>query len=253
MNVSDSGSGKTGSLACLVDAGFNLRILDFDNGAKVLRGYVKDKSKLANVHKVDDLQDDMQLVAGRVGIKKAAAFQRAMDALDKGGKDYWGESGAHIGPLKTWTRKDILLLDSLTFAGRSSLLMVMQANAAAMKAPEIQHYGTAMENIERLLGQITGGGMPCHCIVNTHLTMTNGSSRPLPSALGDKLPGKVGRYFNTVVSLSVTGGQRTFKTKVDGLFACKTEVPLPETLPIDTGWKTIFEALTDKKLEDLLA
>jgi hypothetical protein len=32
MLAADSGSGKTGALACLVDAGFNLRILDFDNG-----------------------------------------------------------------------------------------------------------------------------------------------------------------------------------------------------------------------------
>jgi Tfp pilus assembly pilus retraction ATPase PilT len=34
--AADSGSGKTGSLASLVDAGFNLRILDFDNGLSVL-------------------------------------------------------------------------------------------------------------------------------------------------------------------------------------------------------------------------
>src|SRR5262245_15751421 len=82
MLAADSGSGKTGALAPLVDAGFKLRILDFDNGLSVLKGYVKDKSKLANVHYVDKLQDEMKLLAGRIGIKKAPAFQRAMDALD---------------------------------------------------------------------------------------------------------------------------------------------------------------------------
>ena len=68
MVASDSGSGKTGALASLVDAGFNLRILDFDNGLSVLKGFVKDKSKLANVHYVDKLQDDLKLVAGRLGV-----------------------------------------------------------------------------------------------------------------------------------------------------------------------------------------
>ena len=46
MIAADSGSGKTGSLAALVEAGFNVRVLDFDNGLSVLKGYTKDKSKL---------------------------------------------------------------------------------------------------------------------------------------------------------------------------------------------------------------
>jgi hypothetical protein len=257
MNAADSSSGKTGALACLVDAGFNLRFLDFDQGTKVLRGFVKVRENLRNVHTVDGLRDEMQLVAGRVGIKKAAAFQRAMDALDKGGAEYWGESGAHIPPLKEWTKRDILVLDSVTFCGRASLQMVMQANGKGMGAAEIQHYGTAMENLERLLAQCTSDSMPCHFIANTHVTSTkNGGARLYPEALGDKLPAKIGRYFNTVVSISLNGigsTERTFKTKQDGLLPLKSEVPLPDTLPIATGWRTIFEAITGKTLEELLA
>lgn len=246
--ASDSGSGKTGSLASLVDAGFNLRVLDFDNGLSVLKGFVKDKAKLGNVHYVDKLQDELQLVAGRVGIKNAPAFTRAMDALEKGGKEYWG---ADIPPLKDWTGRDILVLDSLTMAGRSSLMLVMKVNAAGMKNPEIQHYGVAMENIERMLQGLTSSNTPCHVIVNTHVTSIEGDPRLYPDALGSKLPPKVGRYFDNVVGLRLTQGERKFMTVKDGMLPLKTAVPLPETIPIADGWRVIFEKITGKPVDKI--
>ena len=38
--VGDSGSGKTSSLASLANAGYNLRILDFDDGLAILPEYL---------------------------------------------------------------------------------------------------------------------------------------------------------------------------------------------------------------------
>lgn len=248
---SDSGTGKSGALAPLIDAGYNVRVLDFDNGLSVLKGFVKDRSKLANVHYVT-LRDDFSLMAGRVGIKKASAFQRAMDILDKGG-DLWGV-GSNIPPLIEWTPRDILVVDTLSGAGRASLWMVMQANGAAFKSPEIQHYGTAMDNIDKLLDMITSDAVGCNVIVNTHITNIEGSTRLYPEALGSKLPPKVATKFDNMISLSVnTGGKRTFKTQKDGLFALKTAVPIKETYPIETGWVEIFQDLTGKKIEELLA
>lgn len=248
--AADSGSGKTGALASLVDAGFNVRVLDFDNGLSVLKGYVKDKSKLANVHFVDKLQDEVKLVAGRVGITKAPAFQRAMEALDKGGRDFWG---ADIPPVLQWTPHDILVIDSLTMAGRASLQMVMVANAAGLKNPEIQHYGTAMENIEKWVQTLTSSAVGCHVIINTHITGVEGDARLYPDALGSKLPPKIGKYLDNVVGLRLKGGKRVFLTQQDGLLALKTAVPLPEQLPIETGWTTIFEKITGKTMKELLA
>lgn len=247
--ASDSGMGKTGALAPLVDAGFNLRFLDFDKGMSVLNGFVKDRSKLANVHYVDDLRDDFSLTAGRVGVKKAAAFQRAMDALDKGGSDYWG---ADIPPVKDWTKKDILVLDTLSSCGRSALWLVMQMNAAQFKNPEIQHYGTAMENVERMLAMVMSDMVPCHVIINTHVTSVDGDARLYPEALGSKLPPKVGRYFDNVVAINLFQGNRVFQTKKAGMLPLKSAVPLPDTIPIGEGWIKIFEASTGKKVEDIL-
>ena len=247
--ASDSGMGKTGALAPLVDAGFNLRILDFDKGLSVLNGFVKDRAKLGNVHYVDDLRDDFSLVAGRVGIKKAAGFQRAMDALEKGGPAYWG---ADIPPVKDWTKRDILVLDTLSSASRSALWLVMQSNAAQFKNPEIQHYGVAMENLERMLNMIVSDLVPCHVIVNTHVTSVEGDARLYPEALGSKLPPKVGRYFDNVVAINLTAGNRVFQTKKAGLLPLKTAVPLPETIPIADGWVKIFEGLTGKTVSEIV-
>jgi hypothetical protein len=251
--ASDSGMGKTGSLACLVDAGFNLRILDYDQGLSVLKGYVKDRAKLANVHYVDGLKEDFGLTAGRLGVKKAHAFQRGMDALDKGGEEYWGKAGAHIGPLATWSPCDILVLDTLSSIGRSALWLVMQLNAAGFKQPEIQHYGTAMENVERMVQMVTSELAPCHVIVNTHVTSVEGDSRLYPEALGSKLPPKIGRYFDNVVAINLTQGQRVFQTKKAGLLPLKSAVPLPETLPIGDGWIKIMETLTGKTIDQIRA
>lgn len=246
--AADSGAGKTGALASLIDAGLNVRVLDFDNGLSVLRGFVKDKGKLANVHYVDQLTDELKLVAGRIGIVKAPAFQRAMDALDKGGKDYWG---ADIPPLLEWTPRDVLVIDSYSMAGRTCLQMVMQANAKGMSHPEIQHYGTAMENLEKWVGILSSSVVKCHVILNTHITNVEGTAKLYPEALGSKLGPKLGRYFDNMVSISVSAGKRVFRTDKDGLLALKTAVPLPETLPIETGWKDIFEKLTGKKIGEL--
>jgi hypothetical protein len=244
--VGDSGAGKTGALASLVDAGYNVRILDFDGGLSVLRGYVKKKEMMKNVHFIT-LRDQFGLMGARMGIKKANAFQRAMSALDEGGEKHWGAAGAHIPPIWDWTPSDVLVLDTLATAGKSSLAMVMMANGAIMKSPEIQHYGTAMDNLEKLLDYLTSDTINCNVIVNTHTSPpAEGSLKLYPEALGTKLGPKVAKPFDNMVSISILGKSRQFKTKVDGLLALKTAKPIADTYPIETGWTDIFKALLGK-------
>jgi hypothetical protein len=72
-----------------------------------------------------------------------------------------------------------------------------------------------------------------------------GVVRSYPEALGTKLNPKVGRYFNNLISLSVQGGEKSFKVKKDGLLACKTSRPLPkDKYPLETGLAEIFAGLT---------
>jgi hypothetical protein len=238
--LAQSGAGKTGALAALANAGLRLFILDFDNGVSVLRRYVKPEFK-DNVHFVT-LRDQMKLVGARVGITKASAFQRAMDLLDNG-KD-WGVPG--IGGVSTFSPRDVLVTDTLSEMGKASLRMVMQANAAGFKAPEIQHYGTAMDNLSKYLDIITSDALHCHVIVNTHITTTEGDPRPYPAALGSKLPPDVPKFFDNMVGLSISGGVRKFKTNKDGLLMLKTAAQCKDEYPIETGFLDIFRAITGK-------
>jgi hypothetical protein len=243
--LGNSGAGKTGALVSLIDAGLKVRVLDFDNGVSVL-GRAKNKDFLRdNVHYVT-LRDKMKLQASKIGIQKADAFQRAMDALDGGSKGaaLWGKD---FGPVTDWGSDCVLVVDTLALAGKASLQMVMQLNGKGFSQPELQHYGTAMDNIEKLLDIITSDAVGCHVIVNTHTATAEGSPIPVPEALGSKLGPKVGKFFDNMLSVSLTSGARTIKTVKDGLIVCKTAKPLKETYPLETGLADIFRDLTGKK------
>lgn len=238
--AADSGSGKTGAIASLVDAGLNVRVLDFDNGLSPLKNYIKDRSKLKNV-RFATLQDQLRLQGGKFMIQSATAFQTAMDLLDKGG-GLWGDD---VPPVTQWTPNDLLLIDTLGTMSRSCLLMVMQINGALAKNPEIQHYGMAMENIEKMLDKVTSASIGCHVIVNTHLTKEEGSPKLYPEAIGSKLNPKIARKFDNFWSIEVVGDKRQIKTSRSGLLALKTAKPIEEKYPIETGLADIFRAMLD--------
>jgi AAA domain len=240
--VADSGGGKSGALASLVDAGYKLRILDFDNGLGVLRGYIRNKKNISNVEFIT-LRDELKLTGQRIGYKKANAFQRGMDVLEKGGSA-WGE-GSTIPPLVEWGEDTVLVVDTLAMAAKSCLGMVMFANAKGMSQAELQHYGTAMDNIENLLNLITSPAVGCHVIVNTHIAIGD-NGKQYPEAIGSKLLPKVAKPFDNMVSISKSGASRTFKTSSDGTLMLKTAVKIKDTYPIETGFAQIFADLMGK-------
>ena len=72
--IGRSGTGKTGSLLSLVDAGYRLFILDFDRGVSVLRHRVKPEriGQVSVVTLVDKLAiSNLRLISG--GVPQAAA------------------------------------------------------------------------------------------------------------------------------------------------------------------------------------
>ena len=88
--------------------------------------------------------------------------------------------------------------------------------------------------------------------VASAITSIEGTAKLYPEALGSKLGPKLGRYFDNMVSLSVSAGKRVMKTEKDGLLALKTATKVPETFPIETAWVELTEALTGKKVAELL-
>lgn len=242
LMVGDTGTGKTGALASLLDAGYKLRVLDFDAGLDPVIGYVKDKRKLSNLS-YETLRDEFKVVGSYLAVKKAPAFQRAMAKLQN-----WDE----FGPVETWGPDCILVVDTLGAMAVSSFNMVLQANGIVSPSgqrggPEQSHYGTAMDNIDRALLWLTNPEIvPCHVLVNAHWSTNDegGMSRLVPETIGNKLSPKVGRKFNNLFSFSITAGERSIKVKKDGLIACKSSKPLSkDKYPIESGMAEIFKEI----------
>jgi AAA domain len=244
--VGDSGSGKTGALASLVDAGYKLRILDFDAGLDPLVGYVKKKEHLANVD-YETLRDEFKMMGSYLAVSKAPAYQRGMKLLQD-----WNGSG----PVQQWDADTILVIDTLGRMARASFNMVLQANAIVQPSgnrggPEQSHYGTAMENVERTISLLMNPEVvPCHVLVNAHWAYQedgSGIMRPFPETIGSKLNPKVARDFNNLFSVSISAGKRSIKVKKDGIIACKASRKLSkEQYDIETGLAEIFLEVVGK-------
>lgn len=242
LAVGESGAGKTGALASLVDAGYRLRILDFDRGLTSLAGFVKNKSLLTNVA-FQTFEDKLKPGPRGVMLSGADAFARSMKTLDN-----W----PGIGPITSWTTEDVLVVDSLSFMGKAALNSVLFMNGYLDRPPEIQHWGMAMDNLERVIGRLTSSEVPCHVIMNTHIDLREaqggGISRAYPMALGAKLSPKVGAFFDNLIAFRASPtGRREIRTKAEGFLVCKTARPCPDTLPIETGMADLFDFLLGRK------
>ena len=94
--VGDSGSGKTASLATLANAGYKLRILDFDNGLDILPEFLTETG-VNNVSYVT-LKDPM----GR-----AEAFRKGATLISN-----WKDEDEEYGPVSKWPNKDVLVIEA---------------------------------------------------------------------------------------------------------------------------------------------
>ena len=131
--IGKSGAGKTGALASLAATGYNLRIIDTDNGVRSLHSLLVDsRYKYTDIIKARGIdlnqavryvpiQTSMKLrtVTNKVGDKvttntilapdDARAWTRAVDLLDK-----WKEGGVDLGSIRNWGPQDVLVLDSFS-------------------------------------------------------------------------------------------------------------------------------------------
>jgi len=250
--VGDSGAGKSGALASLASAGYNLRILDLDNGLDVLKNLLTDPRSgydpaSASRVEFETLTDPMKSVNGRLLPSKATVWQRTVGLLND-----WKTDTAKFGPLVTWTPNDILVIDSLTMLCTAALNFVLSMNARLGQQPHQSDWYTGQQMIEALLQMLYDDAVKCNVIVNCHITYVgeeNGPQHGYPAALGKALPPKIGRYFNTTLMARTTGvgsnQKRKILTRTSGTVELKNTAPmavLPE-YPLETGLADYFSAI----------
>jgi hypothetical protein len=233
--LGDSGAGKTGSLASLANAGYKLRILDFDNGLDILRAYV-DEDKLENIS-YQTCRDTLETVN---------AFQTGLGLMS-----HWKTSEEDLGKVTDWGPDTFLIVDSLSLMSEAALRRVLKREGKKpTDNPSQPQWGDAMRDIENILLHLTGNTLKCNIICTAHITYIEEGgvvNRPYPSVIGNKLPPKISRYFNTVCRIDVKpgkGGERVIRTVADHKMALKNTSPttIPEEMPLDLA--QLFKLLT---------
>lgn len=251
--IGDSGNGKTGALASLAKAGYKLRILDFDNGLEIL-GYqlkgVTDKNgkpAIENV-KYETLIDNLKSVGNKiVPVGQPLAFSNALNLLQAWNKPIASED---LGSPSEWGTDTILVIDSLTFMSHAALRRVLALQMRSGDQPQIQDWGQAMANIEDTLNILYSDTIKCHVIITSHIVYIEqgeGVNKGYPSTLGNKLPPKVGRYFNQILHVQKVGSgslaKRVILTQPDSNIDVKCPIPgIAKQLSLESGLAEFFAA-----------
>lgn len=267
--IGDSGTGKTGALASLAACGYNLRILDFDNGLSVLTNYLVDPTspyvKLAPQAPervfFETCTDKMKTVNGRIYAAKAEAWPKAVKLLD-----LWKTPDSDFGKLETWGPNDILVIDSLSKMSDAALNFHLMSNSALGTArtqnEARRDIGAAQTMLKDALQLLYDSHIKTNVIVISHITMVTESggapgqdpSKPgefaasatgYPSAIGRALSPQIPRWFDTVLLARTSGlGQSvrrqifTRPQNISGqVIAAKNAAPLrvKDSYPLSTG------------------
>lgn len=237
--IGDSGSGKTGSIASLVAAGYRVRLLDMDNGWESLAAAIRRTcpDRLSSVE-VESFRDRYKpSSAGPILDGPPSAFVSATRFLDK-----WGEDVPSV-----WGPDYILVLDSLTFLSDAAFNWAQAMNPGAKDQRPV--YGTAQNAIESVLAFLTGPSFNTNVIITAHIRyidMPDGTKKGYPTAVGQALSPTISRYFNSVASCQTQpGGKRSIQTVSTALIDLKNPASfdMPSSLPIETGLATFFQII----------
>lgn len=243
MLIGHSGTGKTGALVSLVEAGYHLRILDLDMGLDALVNQVKSRcpDKLSTISFMS-FRDKMKFgPTGSVLEGPPKAYAGALRALDK-----W-EDGTIPAE---WGNKYVLVIDSLTNLSLAAFRWARQMNPTA-KEPR-QWYSAAQELITDLIANVTSASFNSNVIIISHVEMTqlpDGQIQGFASAIGKALGPKLPRYFNTLVALEIQGQgtnvKRVLRTMPTALLTLKTPlIQVESELPIADGLAKLFAKLS---------
>ena len=150
--IGNSGAGKTGALASLVGAGYELRIIDLDASLRALTNHIEEiDPKLLKKVQYQTYRDRMKM--GPTGPKLVGpprAYLNAMTALEK-----WPDDDSDPAE---WGEEKILVIDSLTNLGRAAFQWARAVNpqsSAGKKQDGRQWYGMAQDLIEDLIANVT--------------------------------------------------------------------------------------------------
>ena len=254
MLIGDSGTGKTGMLASLVKDGYNVRVIDFDNGTEYLMNklisWQNKGTQLKGTIHYQTVQDKHKPGASGevVADGKPEAYSKAVALL----KNWDGGEDEQFGSINEWTNKDILVIDSLTLMCTSIMRKVLFLNGRTKR--EWQDYNATLQTALNFLNLITDKSLPCHVIFMTHINYISPEGTNIiqgfPASIGKELSIQIPRYFNNIIGASKRGSgnkeEFILHLKSKQAINLKTSiVNVPETLPAETGLAEFFRLMLD--------
>lgn len=240
LNIGESKSGKTGALASLAIAGYNLHILDYDGGLEILANVLRDKPDALARIRYESPRDPILPVNGVPRVKSAEAYKAAGRILTE-----WAA--------QDFTSQDILIIDTLTTFSDAAFNEALKLGGRLNQRPQLQDYGWMADSVKLFIEMITSPDLKCHVIVNSHIRYFAGSDddqtlpRGLPNAKGQEISRIVSRYFNSVVLTrtqgSGPGAKRLISTQPQGVVEVATSSPLTvkPTYPVESGLAALFK------------
>lgn len=224
MIVGYPGTAKTGGLASLIDAGYKIRMLDYDGNSDPIFQYVNKRENLANVDIVsleDKLRNGQKFIE-TTGIP--TAFANGLNLLDEW--KYKEEDGTEVnlGRSKNWGCDTIVVLDSNSSMGQAAFRRQMALMNKTPITTTQQLWGVAMAQQEAFIEKLTSDSNRFHVIVLAHLKMIGPKdikdtedettkelkkrvadlvdTRLFPAALGQGLPPIIGGHFPILIEAS---------------------------------------------------
>lgn len=264
--LGDSGSGKTGSLCALAAGGYNVRVMDLDKGAQIIRDYCTNEQDSAYLKPRPGLWAGDKGIASRMNfvpisetftniggrpVPKGDSWQKIMAQLTE-----WKDGELNLGKLESWTSRDVLAVDSFSRFCDARMYLELVMNARASSGRQMQDYWKVQDDIERSLEMLVSPAVKCHVILICHIDYVEKDDktvRGMPQSMGKALGPKIGQHFNHALLARSTGQGTTAKhkifTKTQGVIDLKSAAPLrvkPE-YDLETGLLEYFLAVLGEK------
>jgi hypothetical protein len=256
MLLGATGTGKTHSLATLIEAGVKPFVIFTEPGmstlSKVLRSMGLDDSAAAWHYISPASQDFKSMIAMSQNLNRMS-FDMITKMTDpnKGQFLQWVEllrtcedfvddrTGEHFGNIGTWNTDRALVIDSLS--GLNDMAMALIVGARPTRS--MPDWMVAQNNLLGLLNKLCTDTR-CHFILTGHLEReqdeVSGGIQLMASTLGKKLAPKIPRYFDEVVMTKHTLDKFSWST-AEGNVDLKSRV-LPISNDIQPSFKLAIEA-----------
>lgn len=247
--IGESKAGKTGSLTSLVKAGYDLRILDYDNGLDTLKQFVlhecPERIDSVEFRTLRDRRKATQ--AGSVIDGTPMAFVNGLKMLDR-----WKYDDVDLGIPAQWGPNCILVIDSLSrfcdaaFDFRLPLTPGYSNNKYDPRAV----YKDAQDAVINAIGLLTSESFATNVIILAHiryLDMPDGTKKGFPQSVGSAICSEIPQWFNSYALYENRGGKRTIRTTSTGLIDLANPAPfkMAPSYPIETGLAEFFAVLRD--------